>query len=251
MKSTPGESPSGIGFAPRRAGQFRPESAMRVRMNDGHRTDTPTGAPRHHELVEERLGEARRPRASWPRRGPSSARRRRPASDAVLTTWPSFCSTSRGTNARMPCTTPMRLTLDGPFPALGRDLPRPTEAAAHAGVVAHDVGGAEVVERRRGEGLHLPASADVALDADRRRRRRASSSATASPSGSGSTSASAIPMPAPANASASARPMPLAPPVIAATLPSRSCMVRSFAPRRAGPIAGSGTLPARRRRAAS
>src|SRR6476659_4342818 len=60
----------------------------------------------------------------------------RPAIDAVLMTWPSPCSSSRGTNERMPCSTPQKLTPNAQSqPDCGishiRPAPPPTPALLH------------------------------------------------------------------------------------------------------------------------
>ena len=65
-----------------------------------------------------------------------------------------------GRNVRQPCTTPQKLTpithsheLSGPNHGSAR--------AGDAGVVAHDVDGAEALERRGGQRLHVGLLADV------------------------------------------------------------------------------------------
>src|SRR5579871_1428152 len=91
------------------AGRLRPDSWMRVRMNPGHNPDTPTGEPaarRSAYNVSEIVTTACFVALYGPRNGGDVS----PATDAVLTTWPSPCSTRRGTNTRIPCTTPHRLT---------------------------------------------------------------------------------------------------------------------------------------------
>src|SRR6478672_12235370 len=120
-----GESDGGLGFAPNRSGQFRPDSAMRVRMNAGHNTLTPTpGAVIAHSWASD--SEIATTACLVALYAAMNGAAFSPASDAVFTTCPSPCSTSRGTNDRMPCTTPMRLTpIVHSQPASGTSQVRP------------------------------------------------------------------------------------------------------------------------------
>ena len=101
-------------------------------------------------------------------------------------------------------------------------------ARADAGVVADHVHLAERRDGRLGRRLHRLAAGDVgdhALGADlplaQIRRRRA-------PAPPASISASITAMPSAPKASAIDKPMPLAPPVMKATLPFRSCIGSSL-----------------------
>ncbi len=100
---------SDSGASPSAAGQLRADSWSRVRMNPGHRTETLTGDP---VIASSSASASDSPTTAClvAVYGLMNGNAFSPATDAVLTTWPSCCSTSRGTNARIPLTTPQRLT---------------------------------------------------------------------------------------------------------------------------------------------
>src|SRR4051812_27319477 len=150
----------------------------------------------------------------------------RPASDAVFTMWPSPCSIMRGTNARIPWTTPIMFTpIVHSHPASGTSHVSPpappTPALLHAMCAVPKRSNVEFAKACTWSSSltsHTQPAASMPS---------AANSATAASSGPASMSASATCIPAWPNASASARPMPLAPPVMATTLPLSSCIVSS------------------------
>ena len=142
------------------------------------------------------------------------------ARDAVFTIAPSSWSRSRGPNARMPCTTPMRLI--------------PTTHSQSASGPAHASCGIPPTPALLHTTCAVPNRSKVAAASSSTEAASATSVTTASTSAPcsrnpvaarssapTSTSASTSRIPAPANASANAIPIPPPPPVTTATLPSR------------------------------
>ena len=152
----PGRRPASRRARPASCGRRRGCSCA---PSPGHSTLTPTGSPadldgvvqvladRHDGVLRRVVARGRSPGIS-------------PAIDAVLTMWPPPARCGR--NVRQPCTTPQKLTpithsheLIGPNHGIG--------PGRHAGVVAHDVHGAEALERPLREGLHVGLLADVGV----------------------------------------------------------------------------------------
>ena len=144
-------------------------------------------------------------------------------STRTLTTWPSVPnSRMRGTNVRMPCSTPIRLTPSTASQSSNGVLPHPP-APHDPGVVADEVNGFEALERL------APASRDLPAGRPRcTRRHRGGRCRSPRPLVRDACSVDvghhdlhAFPS---ANACAIPRPFPLAAPVTTATRPLNSCM---------------------------
>src|SRR5262245_7092310 len=135
----------------------------------------------------------------------------RPATEAVLTTWPSPCATRRGTKARTPWITPHRLTPSAHCQSPEVFCQRGPSGETPALLQTTWTSFREAAQASTSPAFETSTRMVLAFFA-----RRAVSSRPFS-----STSASARLMPSFAKASAMARPRPLAAPVMAAVLPCR------------------------------
>ena len=140
--------------------------------------------------------------------------------DAVLTTWPTPCSIMSGTNVEMPWMTPHWLAprIQRQSSSLKSQIgpPSPTPALLWTRCTAPKRSSAWSRKAR------TEAPSDTSVTTPMASAPRAASSPSASFRGPSSMSAMTIFIPSVAARSATARPMPLAPPVITATLPCRS-----------------------------
>src|SRR5258708_294328 len=133
--------------------------------------------------------------------------------DAVLTTWPSSCCSSNGTNDRTPCTTPQKFTPTTHCQSarLASQTEAPlvsaTPALLHTTCTAPNV--SSVVSANRWTSSARDTSQRTPTTSAPPERKRCSATAS-TPS---STSARTTFIPSAANRSASPKPMPLAPPV--------------------------------------
>lgn len=146
------------------------------------------------------------------------------APDPVFTTWPSPCSTSRGTKVRMPWTTPQRLT-----PSTQRHSSaevtqlRPNVPATPA--LLHTRWTAPNWRTTWSARASTAAASATSVGTPTTSAPVAASEPTAASSAASSTSTRATRMPSATRRSASASPIPLAAPVTTATRPFNSRIV--------------------------
>ena len=146
------------------SGRLRALSAIRVRTQPGHSTDTFTcGAIIAISWCS--VSDSATTACLLALYGPMNGPATRPAIDAVFTTCPSSCCMRIGTNARMPWITPQRLTPSThshvESGASHDSPPAPTPALLHAMWIAPKRSTAASAER-----LHLRRVADVGAHAD-------------------------------------------------------------------------------------
>src|SRR5579884_379532 len=202
-------------------GRERSDSAMPVFTKPGHSTETPTPVAPNMRRSLASVSEMVTTACFDALYGPMSGAETNPASEAVFTTWPSPCSMKRGTKARMPFTTPKRLTPSTHFQSvsvtshIGPPMPTPALLCTTCTAPKFDTVWAARASTAPGSDTSVGTpSTDVPPDAS-------SSTATFSPGSSMSASTSR--MPSAAARRATARPIPLAPPVTTATLSRSSC----------------------------
>src|SRR5918996_1579504 len=153
-----------------------------------------------------------------------------PAADAVLTTCPSPCSIIRGTNERMPWATPSRLTStiqrQRSAGTVHASPPMPTPALLHSTCAVPNRSNVAAASASTADGSRTSVTTAATSSAPNWSAR----ASVALSSAARSTSATTTRIPSRAKRWASAKPMPDAPPVTTATLPSRSSIRGTLVP---------------------
>src|SRR5919106_621514 len=153
-----------------------------------------------------------------------------PAADAVLTTCPSPCSIIRGTNERMPWATPSRLTStiqrQRSAGTVHASPPMPTPALLHSTCAVPNRSNVAAASASTADGSRTSVTTAATSSAPNWSAR----ASIALSSAARSTSATTTRIPSRAKRWASAKPMPDAPPVTTATLPSRSSIRGTLVP---------------------